>query len=105
VEDSENWKLKLRYGKEATPYKKFTALADGIVVDLKDGFDCRPGHSWIAMKTWAEDSDQSAEMIKVIGEQIGFEVTGDIEIYETEPEQPPKDNPFGYDIGFTPYDR
>lgn len=104
MEDEKNWKLKLRYGKETTPYQHFTALGDGIVGDLADGFECRKGPAIMGMKMWASNADESADMLGVIGRQIGFEATGDIHVYETEPEQPPKDNPFGYDIMFTPYD-
>ncbi|MFV7785133.1 hypothetical protein ACNPKB_13640 [Shewanella marisflavi] len=104
MENEKDWKLKLRYGKETTPYSHFTVLADGIVGELKDGFKCEAGSAWMSMKTWAVDSGQSADMIQVIGQQIGFEVTGDVEVYETEPEVPPKEKPFGYDIKFTPYD-
>ena len=42
-------------------------------------------------------------MIRVIGEQIGFTVTGRILIYDTEPSEPPGENPHGYDIGFSPF--
>lgn len=104
MEDERNWKLKLRYGKETTQYKHFTALGAGIVGDLADGFECRKGPAIMGIKTWAADSSESADMLRVIGQQIGFESTGDVEVYETEPEQPPKENPFGYDINFTPYD-
>jgi len=104
VEDEKNWKLKLRYGQKTTQYIHFTVLADGIVGDLVDGYECRKGLAIMAIKTWANDAEQSADMLRVIGRQIGFEATGEIQIYETEPEQPPKDNPFGYDINFTPYD-
>ena len=58
----------------------------------------------MAMKTWASSDEESADMIQVIGKQIGFIVTGRIQVYETEPQQPPKDNPYGYDISFTPFD-
>ena len=43
-------------------------------------------------------------MIEVIGRNIGFEVTGETLIYDTEAMQPPRKNPFGYDIKFTPFD-
>ncbi len=104
MEDEKNWKLKLRYGKEITPYKHFTAIGDGIVGDLADGFECRKGSAFMSIKTWAADSNESADMLRVIGSQIGFEASGEIKIYETDPEQPPKENPFGYDIKFTAYD-
>jgi len=99
-----NWKLDLRYGRLVTPYKHFTAIADGVAGEVKDGFECRPGPAVMAMKTWASDADESADMVRHIGMQIGFSATGRIEIYETDPEQPPSDNPRGYDISFVPYD-
>ena len=104
MEDERNWKLKLRYGKETTPYQHFTAIGDGVVGGLIEGFECRKGPAVMAIKMWATDSDESADMLRKIGEQIGFDATGKIEIYDTDPEQPPKENPFGYDINFTPYD-
>ncbi len=99
-----DWKLKLRYGKLCTPFHHYTVLADGIVGELVEGFNCRPGKAWMGMKTWATSTGESVDMIKVIGEQIGFTVTGSVEVYETEPTQPTQDNPHGYDIKFTPYD-
>jgi hypothetical protein len=103
-QEDKDWKLKLRYGKFKTTFQHFTVLADGEVGQLVDGFECPPGRAWMAMKAWATDSNESADMIQVIGEQIGFTVDGKIEIYETEPEQAPRDKPYGYAIGFTPYD-
>jgi hypothetical protein len=75
-----NWKLKFRYGKTKTPYKHYTAIADWIVVKLIDGFECRSGKAYMGMKTWALSTEESANMIKVIGKEIGFEVTGKIEV-------------------------
>lgn len=98
-----DWKLSLRYGKLTTPFQHFTVIADGIVGQLVDGFDCRPGKAYMGMKTWATDSGESADMIKVIGEQIGFTVTGKIEVYKTDPIEPPGENPHAYDIQFTPH--
>lgn len=103
-EEMKDWRLKLRYGQLSTPFQHFTVLADGCVGVLAEGFECRPGRAWMAMKAWARNSDESSEMICVIGHQIGFTVDGRIEIYETEPEEPPRDKPYGYAIGFTPYD-
>jgi hypothetical protein len=104
VKEDKNWKLKLRYGKIVTDFKHFTVLADGVVGDLVEGFECRPGRAWMAMKIWAADSSESADMIQAIGSQIGFVVDGKIHVYETEPSEPPREKSYGYDIGFTPYD-
>lgn len=103
-EEEKDWKVKLRYGKLNTQYKHFTVIADGIVGILQDGFECRPGRAWMAMKVWASNADEATDMIQVIGGQIGFTVDGDIQVYDTEPKQPPREKPNGYDIGFTPYD-
>ena len=99
------WKLKLRYGKTKTEFKHFTAMADGVVSELTDGYECPKGRAWMAMKTWAVDADESSNMIRVIGERIGFSTDGEIMIYDTEPNEPPRDRPFGYGITFTPYDK
>jgi hypothetical protein len=99
-----DWKLKLKYGQLTTPFQHFTVIADGVVGELGEGFECRPGKAFMGMKTWETNMDESADMIKVIGEQIGFTVTGKIEIFRTEPVEPPGENPHGYDIQFTPYD-
>ena len=104
MDDRRNWKLKLRYGKEATPFKHFTALGDGVVGDLVEGFECRKGPAIMSIKTWASSTGESADMLRVIGHEIGFDALGEIQIYETDPKQPPRDDPFGYDINFTPYD-
>lgn len=98
-----DWKLKLRYGKLNSPYKHFTVLGDGVARSVASDFSCPDGPVWMAMKVWAENTDQAADMLRVIGNDIGFEVKGRIEVYDTEPESPPEDNPFGYDIKFTLY--
>ena len=99
-----SWKAKLRYGKIQTPFHHYTSIAEGVVGELTDGFVCPAGSAFMGMKTWASSADESADMIRVIGERIGFTVTGEIKIYETEPQQPPRDKPHGYDIIFTPFD-
>ena len=102
--ESNHWKLELRYGRATTPYKHFTAIADGVAGVLQDGFECRPGPAVMSMKTWATDAAESAHMIRLIGQQIGFVANDMIEVYQTEAEQPPGEHPHGYDIGFGPYD-
>jgi len=98
-----DWKLKLRYGKLTTPFRHFTVIADGLVGQLVEGYECRPGKAYMSMKTWATDTVESTDMIKVIGKHIGFTVTGKIHVFQTEPTEPPGENPHGYDIKFTPY--
>jgi hypothetical protein len=101
---SKNWKLKLRYGKLKTPFQHFTLLADGVVGDLIEGFSCRPGRAIMGMKIWALSEEESFDVIRAIGEQIGFTVTGRVLLYQTAPDSPPRENPHAYGITFTPYD-
>ena len=105
-DEIKNWKLKLRYGKLKTRFRHYIVLADGVVGQLVDGFECRSGRAWMSMKTWATDVDESKDMIQVIGNNIGFSVDGQIQVYDTPPEEPPppEDIPHGYDIRFYPYD-
>ena len=102
-ESDKDWKLKLRYGKLKTPSQHYTVIAEGVVSEEMQDFSCPPGTAFMGMKTWASSADESADMIQAIGAQIGFNVTGRIQIYETDPAQPPRDNPYGYDINFTPF--
>jgi hypothetical protein len=98
------WKLKLRYGRIETPYSHFTLIAEGVVGELADGFSCRPGKAFMGMKVWASSHDEATDMIRAIGKEIGFELIGRVQIYKSEPAEPPRDNPLGYDINFTPFD-
>lgn len=100
----QDWKLKLRNGKLKTCFQHFTAIAEGEVGQLAEGFACRPGAAFISMKTWASSSEATAIMMGTIGKQIGFIVTGRVQIYQTEPSQPPEDVPTAYDISFAPID-
>ena len=101
--EESDWKLKLRYGKLETPFSHFTVLAEGRMTNVDNDFDCPIGDAWMIIKTWATDADESGHMLQVIGEKIGFHTTGKIEVYETDPAEPPRDNPFGYAINFTPF--
>jgi hypothetical protein len=98
-----DWKLKLKYGKLATPYKHFTIIAPGEVNELSGGFECPKGNAFMGMKIWAESFEQAADVFQSIGNQIGFKTTGDLELFESDPIEPPDENPFGYDIKFTPF--
>lgn len=99
-----DWKLKLRYGKTTTPFKHFTVLGNCEIGELVDGFSCRPGLAVVAMKTWATDTDQAADIFFSIGRQVGFTPLDKVEIYDTDASEPSKEEPYGYDINFTPYD-
>jgi hypothetical protein len=87
------WKLKLRYGQTETSLQHFTVLADGLARTVGPEFGAPRGPAWMAMKVWSASGDEARHMISVIGKDIGFDVTGRIEVYSTDPAQPPRDNP------------
>ncbi len=98
------WRAKLRYGKLKTPFRHYTAVAEGEVTGpLQQGFMCRPGSAFMAMKAWCSSVEECAHMVRLIGRDIGFAVTKRIYVYETEPSEPPYERPRGYGISFTPF--
>ena len=102
--DDKERKLRLRSGQLRTAFKHYTVIAKGVAGALMPGYSCRPGNAFMGMKTWARSAEESVDMVRSVGAEIGFRVTGRIELYETEPKQPPLDHPIGYDIQFTPFD-
>ena len=75
-----DWKLKLRYGKLTTPFHHYTAIAEGVVGKLAEGFSCPPGTAFMGMKTWASSTEESGDMITAFGSQIGFTIIGDSDL-------------------------
>ena len=102
LSEEPDWKLKLRYGRLTTPFRHFTVIADGRV-EASNPFDAPLGPAFMAMKVWASSENEAADMIQVIGEDLHFICRGKIEVFDTDAQQPPRENPFGYGIGFTPY--
>jgi hypothetical protein len=101
--DHSNWKLLLRYGRLETPYSHFTVLADGRVMEASDQPRAEPGPAWFSMRAWARTSDDAAALLEERAPTFGFEIRGRIEVYATEPERPPGDEPLAYDPNFTTY--
>lgn len=102
--ESKDWKLNLRYGRIKTEFRHYALIADGLVEDPNPDFESSIGPAVMGIKVGALDDEEAFDMCRNIGAQLGFNVTGKIELYETEPDQPPKENPYGYGINFTSYD-
>lgn len=103
--NSNNWKLRLKYGRENTPFHHYTVLIDGSTT-ADTTIDCPIGNAWLGIKIWALDYDMAADIACYIAKDIGFNIKDSshgVQIFETQPEQPPRDKPYGYDIKFTPY--
>ena len=55
----------------------------------------------MAIKIWSTTYDDAADLVESVAEQVEFTITGKIEIFDTAPQEPPKQNAYGYDLGFT----
>ncbi len=99
-----DWKLKLKSGIIKTVYKHYSVVVEGVGKNIPEEFSCPPGKAFMSMKTWSSSTQESSNMAKEIGNQIGFKITRKVDVYETEPTQPPQENPFGYDISFAPFE-
>lgn len=102
-EHGTDWKLELKHGVLQTPYRHFTVFADGRADRGLADYDCPAGRAWMSVMTWAVDEEESRNMVRVVGEHIGFDIDGQIEVEAAEPEQPPHEAPYAYSIEFTPY--
>jgi hypothetical protein len=98
-----NWKLLLRYGRLKTPYEHFTVLVDVQVIEADSAVGSQVGPAWMAMKVWAPSADAAGEIICDIPPRVGAEVRGRCEVYKSEPDEPPQDMPYAYDLRFTAY--
>jgi hypothetical protein len=98
-----NWKLKLRYGRLKTNFRHYTLLADGEIATPNADYRTEVGPAVFGMKVWAPNIDEAVDMIRVIGRHLGFLPLGHIQVYETEPDEPPRQQPHGYHLKFIPY--
>lgn len=93
-------------GKGARPmtgFTHFTLLADGEVFEPNLEFETERGRYIMAMKAWAKDAEEAADMIVEIGQSLGFRPDGELQVFVTSPEEPEEDEPYGYDVQFTSY--
>ena len=100
---SEDWKALYQAGKLETPYKHFSAIADGVAGPGAVAHGGRPGPSWLGMRLWARSADEATQMFRVFADQAGFAVKGKVEVFDTEPLEAPRDAPHFYGVRFTPY--
>lgn len=102
---TKDWKVRLRYGKLHTPYSHFTLLGAGELTNELTWNDCRPGPAILSMKIWASCQDEAFDVFRSVAHQIEFEIDDKIELYDTDPKNPPKVEPYAYDLMFTPFER
>jgi hypothetical protein len=95
--------LKLRFERIKTPFRHYTLIGDGVVRAPNEEYRTVAGPAIMSMKTWAENEVDAFDLFSEMGRTLGFEAKGRIQLYDTEPERPPEENRFGYDVRFVPY--
>jgi len=101
--EEKDWKLKLRYGKLKTPYQHYTAIVPVLINAYIEDFNAEPGTAYGGFKIWAMDTEEVVDIVESIAQQTDFVITGKIEIYKTDPVQPPQESAYAYDINFSYY--
>ncbi|NML66583.1 hypothetical protein HHL22_15345 [Hymenobacter sp. RP-2-7] len=97
-EEIKNWKLKLRYGKLTTIYQHFTSITEGVVAKESD---YAVGNAFMALKMWVKDDSEAIDLVSSVAKQVGFVIKDKVELFNTDPIQPPQQEPYGYDLKFT----
>jgi len=99
-----NWKLKLRYGKLKTAFRHFTVIADGEIQASNPDFGTEAGSAaFFSITAWATDNNEAIDMVVNIGRHVGFNASGRIYVYVTDPQQPPKEQPYAPSLNFRQY--
>lgn len=98
-----DWKLKLRYGKLKSPFSHYTIIAPVLIDKLNEEHNAQSGKAYVGLKIWAENVDEAASMFQNFADVAHFEITGNIELYETDPREPPTEKPYSYGVTFSYY--
>ena len=104
-QQDKNWKLKLRYGGLTTPYHHYSLIVDGEVLEETERNGAAHGPAVMGFKCWSASHEEAFDMAEFFAGEFCFSITGRIELYDTEPKEPLRDKPYGYDFGFNSYSR
>jgi len=78
-------------------FKHYTLISDGYVGDSTTKM--HPfGNAIFGMKVWASNASEAVDIYNQIGEQKGFEIARGIDIFDSKPEEPCRDEAYGYRI-------
>lgn len=101
-----NWLQKLKLGKIKTQFHHYTVLVDVFAEEDITDYEsnvCPKGKAWMGVKVWATDTEEAGDVAFQLAQSLGFEIN-EIQIFNTEPEQPPTENPSAYGVNYTPYE-
>ena len=104
AERGRDWKLKLRYGRLETAFQPFTVIVEVVAETPSEQNPDVLGPAFMGFSCWAEDTDQAADMARFFARTFGCSLPehSKIEIFETDPKEPPRARPHGYAFNWTP---
>lgn len=100
---SDDWKSLYQAGQLNTPYRHFSVIAEGVAGPNTRQYGGKPGPAFLGMRIWASSVEEARQMTRRFAERVGFVFKGKVEVYDTEPVEPPRADPHAYSIKFTPY--
>lgn len=101
--DEPDWKQQLASGEQSTAFTHYALVADGALVKDDAQRGLKAGPCVMSLKVWATGTEQAADMIVSIGDAQGFKIADNVDVYATAPDRAPQDQPYAYDLNFTPY--
>ncbi len=87
-----------------TPLRHYDLRTEGRIVGPCEHADLPEGPATMTAKVWAADPDEVADVVIALANELQFRILGDVELRESEPEEPSQAAPSAYAVEFTHYD-
>lgn len=83
-------------------FKHFSVVAGGDTMEDHTVPNGEVGPSVMAVKVWADSVEQAVDVICEVGNQVGFKIEQNVEVFRSQATQPQRDEPFAYDVRVVP---
>ena len=83
-------------------FTHYTLMAGGELVADHTVRDASAGPSVLWLKIWAMSVEDAVDTMCDVGNEAGFRIIKDVEVFKTAAEQPAREQSFAYDIRFVP---
>ena len=83
-------------------FKHFSLVAGGDTMEGHAVPDGRVGPSVMSLKVWASSVEEAVEVIISIGNEVGFKIEQNVEVFRSKATQMARDETFAYDVRVLP---
>ena len=83
-------------------FKHFSLVAGGDTMEGHAVPDGRVGPSVMSLKVWASSVEEAVEVIISIGNEVGFKIEQNVEVFRSKATQMARDETFAYDVRVVP---